>query len=499
MSDAATEDPAATPARPDVRTRVAGTWAGVVVAIAFGLLADAAIRVPPGLALTLGTWLAALAIAWFSRPRPRAWPFLAGAVALGTCFSLRTSPVLLVLDLLGATASLCVAASFARSGDPARTTSRSYLMRGAASPFEALPDGISSLVGPPARELSGRASPRAIARAVLVIVPVSAAVAVLLGSADPVFRRYVHAPSIQPDLWPLHVVAVLIGAISLATLVAISLRRSATVDGAAQRSLSATWARTAEWAGLLVAIDVLFAIFVAIQFTVFFGGRTHVLQQAGLTYAEYARSGFWQLLGAAGIAGSALAFAWHALPRPTPASTRRLFLALGVTLVALVGVVLVSAFKRLTLYEDAYGLTHLRILVQTTIVGLAAMAACVVIALVRWRASWLPTAAVAIITVAVMSLNVVNIDARIASSNIERALVGDGIDPETLSQLSPDAVPVMVGALGTLSEPDRAAVSQVLACDAADLADEPAPGWAGANRSRLAAERALATVALPDC
>lgn len=482
-----------------MRPRVAGTWTGVGVAVAFGLLADAAIRVPPGLALTLGTWLAAGAIAWFARPRPRAWPFLAGAVVVGAFLALRTSPVLLGLDLLGATALLCVAASFCRSGAPARTTTRSYLVRAAITPLEALPDGVSSLAGPPARELSGRASARAIARAAILIVPIAAILAILLGSADPVFKRYVYAPTIQPEIWPLHLFATLLGAVSLATLVAISLRGPTATDAAAQRSLSAGWVRTAEWVALLGVVDALFAVFVAIQFAVFFGGRTRVLQDEGLTYAQYARGGFWQLLGAAAIGGSVLAFAWHALPRPASSRTRRLFLGLGLTLVALVGVVLVSAFQRLAMYEDAYGLTQLRILVHTTIVGLAVLFACVVVALLRWRASWLPTAGVAIVTVAVLSLNIINIDARIAAGNIERAAQGHRLDTGTLSQLSPDAIPTMFDALDTLPAADRAAVQGILACRARDLAEAPPSGWAGSNRSRSRAETALASLPPTAC
>jgi Domain of unknown function (DUF4153) len=499
MSEATIEGQPATPARPDARRRLAGTWAGVAVAIVFGLLTDAAVRVPPGLALTLGTWLAAIAIAWFARAHAKAWPFLVGAIALGTCFVLRTSPVLVILDLLGATALLCVGASFARDGTPGRTTTRSYLVRAAATPFESLPDGVSSLVGPPARELSGRASPRAIARAALLIVPITATLAILLGSADPVFRHYVHAPSIEPTIWPAHVVATLVGALALATLVAIALRSPTVGDATMQRPLSARWARTGEWVGLLVSVDVLFAIFVVIQFAVLFGGRTHVLEAEGLTYAQYARGGFWQLVAAAAIAGSAIVFAWHALPRPAPRGHRRVFLMLGITLIALVGVVLVSALRRLMLYEDAYGLTYLRILVQTTIIALGAMFACVVVALVRWRVSWLPAAAVAIVTVAVLSLNVANIDARIASSNIDRAIAGHPVDTRTLALLSPDAVPVMVRSLDSLPAGDRADVARVLACDADDLVAGAPPGWAGANRSRAAAADALATVPLPAC
>jgi hypothetical protein len=187
------------------------------------------------------------------------------------------------------------------------------------------------------------------------------------------------------------------------------------------------------------------------------------------------------------------------LPRPASSRTRRLFLVLGLTLVGLVTVVLVSAFRRLTLYEDAYGLTQLRVLVHTTIIGLAVLFACVIVALARWRSSWLPSAAVAIVAVAVVGLNVWNVDAQVAESNIDRAGQGHAVDVSTLSQLSFDAVPVMVDSVAALPPADRAAVEGILACRAADLADAPPSGWAGANRARSDARDALATLELAPC
>lgn len=495
MSDT-TADDAAT-ARPDVRTRVAGTWAGVAAAIGFGLLTDAVVRSGPGLGLTVGTWFAVVALAVFTRPRRAAWPFLGAAAVLGIFFTLRASPLLIALDLLGATALLCIAATLAGGGTATATTMRSFLARSIVEPLAAVPDGLSSVAGPPARELTGKASARAIARAAIVIVPVAALLIVLLGSADPVFQRFVHAPSVDPAVWPPHLAAITLGAVSLATLVAMGLRRPSGAVDAASRPVGATWARTAEWAGLLVVVDVLFAVFVAIQFAVFFGGRTHVLTQAGLTYAQYARSGFWQLLGATAIAGSVLGFAWLALPRPAPPRHRRLFRGLAWLLLALLGVVLVSAFRRLALYEDAYGLTSLRVLVHTTIVALGVLFACVAIAIAVWRASWLPAAAVAIVATSVLALNVGNIDARIASANLARAEAGHPLDRATLRALSADAAGPIVAALPQLDASDRASVEELLACVVRDrLAD---PGWAGFNLSRAHAADALDGLALQRC
>ena len=496
MSDTTVDGPNA-PARPDVRTRVFGSWAGVAAALAFGVLTDAVVRDGPGLALTIGTWFAVIALAFLARPRPAAWPFLGAAAVLGAFFTLRASPVLVGLDLLGATALLYVAATFAGAGAPSATTVRSYLARSILEPVAAIPDGVRSLAGPPSRELTGKASARAVARAALVIVPVAILLTVLLGSADPVFRRFVHAPSIDPNVWPPHVVSIAVGAVALATLVAMGLRRPSSAVDAAARPVRAGWARTAEWAGLLVVADVLFAVFVAIQFAVFFGGRTHVLTQEGLTYAQYARGGFWQLLGATAIAGSVLGFAWLALPTPAPARDRRLYRVLSWILLALLGVVLVSAFRRLALYEDAYGWTWLRVLVHTTIVALGVLFVCVALAIGLWRASWLPAAAVAIVTISVIVLNVRNVDARIASENVARAEAGHPIDPVTLRALSADAVAPIAEALPSLDARDRAVAESILACIDPDRLDDH--GWAGINLARTHAADLLRTLALPAC
>ena len=52
----------------------------------------------------------------------------------------------------------------------------------------------------------------------------------------------------------------------------------------------------AVWLVPLTAVNLLFAAFVAVQLTALFGGDAWVLKTAGLTYAEYARQGFFQLV-----------------------------------------------------------------------------------------------------------------------------------------------------------------------------------------------------------
>ena len=50
-----------------------------------------------------------------------------------------------------------------------------------------------------------------------------------------------------------------------------------------------------EVATLLISVDLLFLVFVWIQFAYLFGGQANITLE-GYTYAEYARRGFFELL-----------------------------------------------------------------------------------------------------------------------------------------------------------------------------------------------------------
>ncbi|MPZ92705.1 MAG: DUF4173 domain-containing protein [Actinobacteria bacterium] len=56
-----------------------------------------------------------------------------------------------------------------------------------------------------------------------------------------------------------------------------------------------------EWITALSMLEALFVLFVVVQITVLFGGREHVLDTSEPTYAEYARSGFFQLVTGAAL------------------------------------------------------------------------------------------------------------------------------------------------------------------------------------------------------
>jgi Domain of unknown function (DUF4173) len=218
-----------------------------------------------------------------------------------------------------------------------------------------------------------------------------------------------------------------------------------------------TGVRRIEWALPVGALVVLFAAFVAVQATVLFGGRDYVLRTAGLTAAEYARSGFWQLLVVTILTLVVLAVAAHLASRATV--TDRIWLrALLGALAALTLVIVASALSRMWAYEQAYGFTRLRLLVAVCEIWLGVVFLLVMAAGVRLRgrATWLPGAVVGTAVVALLGIAVLNPDRYIAEQNAIRFADTGGvasgyIDLYYLRDLSADAVP----ALDRLPEPYR--------------------------------------------
>ena len=152
---------------------------------------------------------------------------------------------------------------------------------------------------------------RTTARAVLVGTVTAALVLVfgaLFAGADRAFASLVDAliPTVAvPDV-PARAVTFVVGA-AFAAGVGYLLRYPPHFDTVAPRPGRPV--RRWEWVVPIAALDALFVAFVAVQLTVLFGGSRHVLETAGLTYAEYARQGFWQLLLVSALALVVLAFA----------------------------------------------------------------------------------------------------------------------------------------------------------------------------------------------
>jgi Domain of unknown function (DUF4173) len=237
-----------------------------------------------------------------------------------------------------------------------------------------------------------------------------------------------------------------------------------------------------EWAIPLAALVALFAAFVAVQLAVLFGGHDHVLETVGLTYAEYAREGFAELVVAAlltlAVVGLAVAVAQTSSRRD-----RLLLRALLGALCVLTLVIVASALHRLDLYEDAFGLTRARLAAEALAYWLGGAFVLVLAAgsVARVRAH-LADLAVAGSALALIAFSLVDPDGLIAERNVEHWRETGRIDVAYLSELSADAVPELT----RLPEPLRARAL----LDLSEELEEDDP-WSSANLGRARAREAL--------
>lgn len=208
---------------------------------------------------------------------------------------------------------------------------------------------------------------------------------------------------------------------------------------------------------ILGALNTLFLLFLIVQFVYLFGGRDVVLDNNTLTYAEYARSGFFQLLFVTMgvIAISYLAQRWWK-GRDMSDGIHKNWIQWGLTALLLqAGIVALSALKRMSLYEDAFGYTmdrlYARGLMYVLIILLASTAVWV------WRKiqeGQLLQMTVLLIFGYLIILNVINPEALVAQRNIDVAVEEKrSLDLYYISTLSSDAVEQQVAAL-TLYQAD---------------------------------------------
>ncbi|MCR6483273.1 DUF4173 domain-containing protein [Amycolatopsis sp. OK19-0408] len=232
-----------------------------------------------------------------------------------------------------------------------------------------------------------------------------------------------------------------------------------------------------EWTVPLGVLVLLFSVFVGVRLVVLFGGTEYVLRTSGLTSAEYARSGFWQLCAVTvltlAIVGAALRWA----PDVTKADRLRqrvLLGALSVLSLVLVG----SALSRMWTYQEAYGFTVLRLLVEVCELWFGGVFVLVCASLVKLRSAWLPRAAIGTAAAALLVLAVLDPERLIADANLDRAAAGKPLDHRYLAGFSADVVPVVSA---RLPEPLRTCVLRQV------LDGDPADGWPAWNLSRSAA------------
>ncbi|MFA6522448.1 MAG: DUF4173 domain-containing protein [Patescibacteria group bacterium] len=197
---------------------------------------------------------------------------------------------------------------------------------------------------------------------------------------------------------------------------------------------------------ILIATNLIFITFLTIQATNLFGGH-NALDRLGITYAEYAQRGFFELIVAALLVALVLWIADKYSAKNT-VNEKTSFLFLSSLLLVQTIVLMASAFYRLALYEGAYGYTTLRLFSHAFIIWIAL--ALVYFLVKIWFAKKEEHFALATFgtgVVLLLALNALNPDAFMATQHLQRAAGTETFDAPFLSQLSADAVPVLYEAM----------------------------------------------------
>jgi len=348
-------------------------------------------------------------------------------------------------------------------------------------------------------------------RGIVIALPVLAIFGALLSSADPIFGKRLEEfiDIFNIDNLPEYIfrlVYILVFAYAIAGAYLHAAQKSAEA-GEGKLAIKPFMGFT-ESAIVLGSVALLFAAFVAIQFRYFFGGNVNITLD-GFTYSDYARRGFGELVAVA-FFSLLLLLGLGAITRRESDLQRRAFSGAGIALVALVLVMLVSAFQRLVLYETAYGFSRLRTYTHVFMIWLALLLVAVVILEILRRERAIGFALVLASLGFVVSLGVLNVDAFIVTQNIQREVNGTGVslddsgvnaraelDTTYFLDLSDDSVPALVAGFQNKSLPVsvREKIGVALSCkrDTRETQESDRP-WQGFHLARYYADRAFADI-----
>lgn len=313
--------------------------------------------------------------------------------------------------------------------------------------FRLLMNGLFGRLGAIGAAFKGFTGPAArrsltVGVGLLVTVPLLFIAAVLLSEADMVFEWLI--ADFLNTIWvhlDMVIVRVLLGLLAapflFSLLYALGRPKPLTESKiAALPKLDGTAAVMA-----LGGLDALYLFFVGVQARALFGGEDY-LAQMGISYADYARSGFFQLVFVA-LLNLGVVLALLQLTGREGKSWRAVQL-LSSLLAALSGVILVSAAWRMTLYVLAYGLSFKRALTYWGMVMIALLLAAACVKVWREKFQFFHFAAVAALA-GWLVLNYANVDRIVAQYNVNAYLSGSlaQVDLLYLTNLSYEALPAL--------------------------------------------------------
>src|SRR3990167_6943973 len=297
-------------------------------------------------------------------------------------------------------------------------------------------------------------------KGVVMAVPVLFIFLILFSSADLIFQKYV-SDLININIEPETVFRSIL--VLIATLVYIGaysyiFREAKNQNESPQNNKTSSFSHI-ESSILLGSVNILFFVFILVQFAYLFGGEGNISAQ-GFTYAEYARRGFFELIA-----------------------------------VSIISLLLLLAVEKYIVKKDenhARGFKILRFYSHAFIILLAAVFCLLLYKIYKdKRENAFAFRGFILIASFFVIMNFFNPEAFIARRNIERFSDTGNLDIFYLSHLSDDALPDMMKALDISNDDLRKSFARELYWRAQNSQSPYFSKWQSLNISRMRAEKIL--------
>ena len=454
------KNPVSSDASPDFDTASAGLLAvSAVTAAAYAFGHQLFGPFLPGIGLTVSHWILVISALLYARAKGRlqfrhrgpAILLLALAVMLSACYGIFANNRLRWMNLPALSVMSCQAV-FSLTGQLNEENPLSF--RGLRAGSRLLIPSLFMNWRVPLKALTARSKKRRgtgaeVMLGLLIAIPVLTIALMLLTGADSVFGSLLQSAlsaflSTDGSAIPKLILAFLLSLTLFSWLFCTGIPHEVT-----PRPVTAAQQLPVVTFGVVLALlDLVYAAFAAVQVRYLLLGTESVRMAGG--YAEYARSGFFQLVILAILTLLMI------LPLLSALRHSRAIRTLCALTALLTVAIDCSAFYRMHMYIGAYGLSFLRVLTLWAMAMILLALAATMIKAVHPAVRICPALAAILFTTWV-ALNMLNVDRIVAEQQVARLNAGM-TDQQTIirlvGELSPDAIP----AYGhILSETDRRA------------------------------------------
>jgi hypothetical protein len=338
---------------------------------------------------------------------------------------------------------------------------------------------------------------RSVVRGIAITIPVLIVFTVLLAGADPVFANLRDTIERILDSWDFLPRTIFFIALLVCTLGAFGFAANANAPSRNPRIevSQRRWLGATERMILIGSVAGLLWIFLAVQLSYLFGNAPGVTG-SGITFSEYAQRGFAELT----VVASASVFIILFCERFGEITEgKNLLRTITIILIVAVLFLLGSAFRRVLLYEGAYGFTTSRLYAQIYMIVVAVTLLWLMFEL---KESLDPARLFRVAgfaaTTALIVLIYWNHEAWIADRNLDRVASTGKLDVGYLTRdLSENAVPVLVNRLPQLNNPYRTELRDRLFQRYAQTSRLAESHWFEYNVRRHAARDALVNLGVP--